>query len=371
MIKQYGISYLKLMLTMFVVAHHAFLAFTPSGAASPIHDGNRTIIFSYVTVLFDNFFMYTFFLIAGLFAYKSLVSRGKVSYLLSRLLRLGVVFFVGTYTVNILGFYLMEVFKGTDPYVNFGFSNFAGYYEFVVMNLFPTQHLWFLWVLLLFNVIFIMIFPCFSRENKVSKLLRNNDVVFIVTMLVLGFLLYRTGSLFLGYDFVTLFGPFSAQIGRVPAYFMMYLFGILLGRNGIENTFIVQRYRIKNYIFILVLGIISGLFFSLLLINSQFELLYYIGDILTTVTFVLITIGLIALFTNHLNQESKFLLVLSENAFMIYILHYGVVSALQGIFYRIDFNGFIEGVLVFILGFNISFGISYLLRKIKILAKIA
>ena len=54
--KYNGISYLKLMLTMFVVAHHAFLAFTPSGTASPIHDGNRTIIFSYVTVLFDNFF---------------------------------------------------------------------------------------------------------------------------------------------------------------------------------------------------------------------------------------------------------------------------------------------------------------------------
>ena len=369
--KYNGISYLKLMLTMFVVAHHAFLAFTPSGAASPIHDGNRTIIFSYVTVLFDNFFMYTFFLIAGLFAYKSLVSRGKASYFLSRLLRLGAVFFIATYTVNIVGFYLMEVFKGTDPYIDFGLSNFAGYYEFVVMNFFPTQHLWFLWVLLLFNVIFIVIFPFFSKENKVSKLLRNNEVIFLVTMLVLGVLLYRTGSLLLGYDFVTLFGPFSAQIGRVPVYFMMYLFGILLGRNGIENTFIVQRYRMKNYIFILVLGIISGLIFALLLINSQFELLYYIGDILTTVTFVLITIGLIALFTNHLNQESKFLIVLSENAFMIYILHYGVVSALQGIFYRIDFNGFLEGVLVFILGFFISFGISYLLRKIKIVAKIA
>lgn len=369
--KYNGISYLKLMLTMFVVAHHAFLAFTLSGTASPIHDGNRTIIFSYVTVLFDNFFMYTFFFIAGLFAYKSLVSRGKVSYFLSRLIRLGAVFFIATYTVNIVGFYLMEVFKGTDPYISFGLSNFAGYYEFVVMNFFPTQHLWFLWVLLLFNIIFIVISPLFKKENRVSKLLRNNEGIFLATMLVVGFLLYRTGSLFLGYDFVTLFGPFSAQIGRVPAYFMMYLFGILLGRNGIENTFIVQKYRMKNYIFILFLGIISGLIFASLLINSQFEILYFIGDVLTTVTFVLITIGLMALFSNHLNNESKFLIVLSENAFMIYILHYGVVSALQGIFYRIDFNGFLEGVLVFILGFIISFGISYLLRKIKIVSKIA
>lgn len=368
--KYNGISYLKLMLTMFVVAHHAFLAFTPLGTASPIHDGNRTIIFSYVTILFDNFFMYTFFFIAGLFTYRSLVSRGKVSYLLSRLLRLGAVFFIATYTVNIVGFYLMEVFKGTDPYISFGLSNFAGYYEFVIMNFFPTQHLWFLWVLLLFNAIFIVISPFFNKENKVSKLLRKNEVITLVTMLVLGLLLYRTGTLLLGYDFVTLFGPFSAQIGRLPVYFMMYLFGIMLGKNGIENMFIVQKYRMKYYIFMLALGITSGLFLAQLIMNSHFEILYYIGHVLTTVTFVLITIGLIALFSNHLNKESKYLIVLSENAFMIYILHYGVVSALQGIFYRIDFNGFFEGVFVFVLGFNISFGLAYLLRKIKIVAKI-
>ena len=369
--KNYGISYLKLMLTMFVVAHHAFLAFTPSGTASPIHDGNRTIIFSYVTVLFDNFFMYTFFLIAGLFAYKSLVSRGKVSYLLSRLLRLGAVFFIATYTVNIFGFYLMEVFKGTDPYINFGLSNFAGYYEFVFLNLFPTQHLWFLWVLLLFNIIFIVIFPLFSKENKVSKLLRSNGSIFIIVMLIFGALLYRTGTYFFGFDFVTLYGPFNAQIGRIPAYFMMYLLGVLIGRNGVNNTFIVQKYRMKYYIFLLAIGILSGLIFAVLLINSQIIILYYIGDILIAATFALITIALLAIFVNHFNQESKFLIILAENAFMIYILHYGVVSALQGIFFRIDFNGFLEGVLVFILGFIISFWISYLLRKIKIIAKIA
>jgi hypothetical protein len=369
--KNQGISYLKLLLTVFVVAHHAFLAFTPSGVGSPIHDWNRTNIFSYVTVLFDNFFMFTFFFIAGLFAMKTLVSRGKVSYLLSRLVRLGVVFVIATYTVNIVGFYLMEVFKGTDPFINFGLSNFTLYYDFVVRNFFPTQHLWFLWVLLVFNIIFVVISPLFRKEITISKLLRNNKTTFLTTMLIVGFVLYKTGTLFFGYDFVTLYGPFSAQLGRILTYLMFYLLGVILGRNGLENSFITKKYKLQYDVIILSIGLLSGLVFAFLLINSRFEVLTYVGDLLTTFSFVFITVSLVSIFVNKCNKENRFLLLMSDNAFMIYILHYGIVSALQGIFYNVDFNGFIEGVLVFVLGLGISFGISYLLRKSKIVAKIA
>lgn len=369
--KQYqGISYLKVMLTFFVVAHHAFLAFTPSGYGSPIHDKNTTEVFSYITGVFDNFFMYTFFFIAGLFAYKSIISRGKVSYILSRVIRLGLVFFVATYTVNIVGFYLMEVFKGSNQNIFLSFENFIEYYGFVVRYFYPTQHLWFLWVLLLFNIIFAFLLPFFKKERTLLSRLHDEGNFFMNCMLSLGILLYIVGTLIFGYEFVNLIGPFSAQIGRLPAYFMMYIFGIILGKNGLEKSFIIKKFNKKITMRILFIGLISGLIFTHLLIQERFDLLFFTGDILTAITFVFMTLALVALFLNFSDKNSKVMSMLSEHAFLIYILHYGIISALQGVFYNIDLNGFIEGIIVFLIGSMLSILFAYLLRKIKLIQKV-
>ena len=61
--KNQGIGKLKLFLTILVVAHHAFLAYTPTGLGATIHDFNRTEIFSYITVVFDNFFILLFLML--------------------------------------------------------------------------------------------------------------------------------------------------------------------------------------------------------------------------------------------------------------------------------------------------------------------
>jgi peptidoglycan/LPS O-acetylase OafA/YrhL len=364
--KIYGISYLKLMLTVFVVAHHAFLAFTPSGVGSPIHDSNRTDIFSYITVIFDNFFMYTFFFIAGLFSVKTLTSKGSKKYIQSRVIRLGVVFFIGTYTINIIGFYFMEVFKGTDPNINIGFLNFLGYFTFVASNFHPAAHLWFLWVLLLFNVIFVVINPLITRTSKMFESISQNKTLFIILMLFLGYISHTVGYTFLGSDFVSIYGPFMAQIGRLPTYFLFYISAVIIGKNGLENSFIIKKKNTMIDTLLLFVGVLSGLLLGFLAIESPFPVWIYLWDILIVFIFVFITISLVSLFTNVFNKEHRVFKFLSTYAYMIYILHYAVVSALQGIFYNININGLFEGILVFLLGLILSLGFSILLSKIKV-----
>jgi len=369
--KYNGISYLKLLLTTFVVAHHAFLAFTPSGGGSPIHDSNTTIFYSYVILLFDNFFMFTFFFISGLFAVRSLQNKGPRKYLLNRFIRLGVVFIIAAYSINIIGFYMMEVFKDVDPFFVFGFSNFLEYYNFVATNSSPAAHLWFLWVLLLFNIIFVLISPLISKGESLSKLISKNPKVLFGIMFGLGILLYSLTTQIFGYNFITIFGPFTLQIGRVTTYFAMYIIGILFGKNGIKNTFIYDKSKSSmQFVILIVTGVVSGIIFSYLLIHSQWTILSNIGDLLTVVIFTSLTIGLVTLFMRYVNGENRFLLLLADHAFMIYILHYAVISTIQGIFYNVDINGLLEGILVFILGYGLTIVLAYVLRKIPIIRKV-
>ncbi len=369
--KYNGISYLKLLLTTFVVAHHAFLAFTPTGGGSPIHDSNTTIFYSYVTLLFDNFFMFTFFFISGLFAVRSLQNKGPRKYLVNRFIRLGVVFIVAAYSINIIGFYMMEVFKDVDPFFVFGFSNFLEYYNFVATNSSPAAHLWFLWVLLLFNISFVLISPLISKGESLSKLISKNPKVLFGIMFGLGIILYSLTTQIFGYNFITIFGPFSLQIGRVTTYFAIYIIGILFGKNGIENTFIYDKSKSSmQFVILIVTGVASAIIFSYLLIHSQWTILSNIGDLLTVVIFTSLTIGIVTLFMRYVNGENRFLLLLADHAFMIYILHYAVISAIQGIFYNVEINGLLEGILVFILGYGLTIVIAYLLRKIPIIRKV-
>jgi hypothetical protein len=101
-----ALGYLRMFVTLMVVAHHAMLAYHPFAPpptgllaadwwrAFPIVDSERCGAFTAIVAFNDNFFMSLMFLLSGLFVWKSLARKGPARFLRDRVLRLGVPFVV-------------------------------------------------------------------------------------------------------------------------------------------------------------------------------------------------------------------------------------------------------------------------------------
>lgn len=382
--KNQGIGKLKLFLTILVVAHHAFLAYTPTGVGATIHDFNRTEIFSYITVIFDNFFMFTFFFIAGLFTLRSLKKRGVKNYISSRFKRLMIPFFIAAATINIIGLYIKDFQAG------FTGATFFDYYQYVLINFFPTFHLWFLWVLFTFNLVAALIYKLFTTNATTKTFLKNIEfnkfisntkneiskkspmnlflIIFGLTLFI-----YSLSVLTFGLEFVYIFGPFQVQLGRVPAYFLMYVLGIIFGKDGLNETFLYSKdnKNVKQYKLLILTGLISSILLGFVLVNIEnlqlYVLLENVGAVLTTLTLSSLTVGLVGIFVSKeqaKKEPSKIINSLIDNAFLIYIYHYAVVNIFQGYFYNINYLGVIEGLLVFIFSLFASYLLAVFTKKL-------
>jgi hypothetical protein len=113
-----ALGYLRMFVTLMVVAHHAMLAyypFAPPPASSllaeqwwrafPVVDADRCGAFATVVAFNDNFFMSLMFLLSGLFVWKSLERKGPARFLRDRVLRLGVPFVVSIVVLAPLAYY--------------------------------------------------------------------------------------------------------------------------------------------------------------------------------------------------------------------------------------------------------------------------
>jgi Acyltransferase family len=100
------LGYLRMFLTLLVVAHHAVLAYHPYApppppslegqslfwAAFPVVDSAKWKGIDLFVAFNDLFFMSLLFLISGVFAWASLAKKGAKSFLRDRFVKLGVGF---------------------------------------------------------------------------------------------------------------------------------------------------------------------------------------------------------------------------------------------------------------------------------------
>src|SRR5258708_29801727 len=143
-----------------VVAFHSFIASLGSHPASPlpfdappyawlanpIVDSARWFGFDLFCALQYVYLMHLMFFLSGLFVWPSLSRKGARTFLYDRLVRLGVPFVVGLYVLMPLSFYPVYRVTAVDP------SWSAFWSHWIVLPFWPSGPMWFLWVLLLFNI---------------------------------------------------------------------------------------------------------------------------------------------------------------------------------------------------------------------------
>ena len=168
-----------------------------------------------------------------------------------------------------------------------------------------------------------------------------------------------------GFNFISILGPFSLQISRIIPYFSLFILGILIGKQGINNTFLNpngefgQRWKMW-----LGIGIIAPVLIYYL---SAFEF-EFLDIIILNLTMIAALFGAIAytIIGLRMKKKIKFFEFLAPLALGIYVVHYGLQGIIHGYMLSLNLSGFIKGILVFLLTMIVSI---FLASTINVLNK--
>lgn len=346
-------DYMKGFLAVLVVLHHSFLAYVEfieydsqeliasllpaSNLVNPVVDEASWIGFDIIVGINDVYFMSAFFLLSGLFFYSSLQLRGTTKFLTERFVRLGIPFIVGIFLLVPLAFY-------TAHLQSLGSLSFFSFWTAFVGTGFPTSgHMWFLWLLLLFNLLAVLIFSFANiKAIKSWKFLSHPWKLFMFFLLLsqVGYQLMR--SIFPA-DVLLGFGPFEVQSSRLLHYFFFFLIGVLLGIYGVKKTGLLSTSIQQAVPFLLLLGVASFVY-----------------------SFPLACTCLVFSFFGFFSQNKKTIPILASLgacSFGIYLFHNLFASWMQYFLLGVPLIAQIKGILVFVVALGMSWSLTAFLRR--------
>ena len=210
-------------LTLVVLLHHAVIPYTYYGHTDP----KEFFGFDMIVLATDSFFMAMFFFLSGLFVWPGIARKGPLNYLADRLLRLGLPFVICAFTVIPLAYYAISL----RHHPEIGFSEF--WWTMITKGPWPSGPIWFLWVLLTFDVVACLLYRLSPNMldpiNRLSLHGRRRPAVFFAVMLAVTAAFYVPGRVHYGAGSWFEFGPFSVQHGRVMLYATYFFFGAGIG----------------------------------------------------------------------------------------------------------------------------------------------
>ena len=353
---------IRIFLTALVIVHHASIAFGGGGdwlVSDPKRDEITTILLTYLTTVNQTYFMSAFFLLAGYFTPRSLEKKGSGSFVVDRLIRLGIPLLVYTTLIININIYLVQVVWLNEP-----FSWVWGYFP---------GHLWFLQALLLFAVVYVVyrIFADRDPEHKRFQYYPDRfppNRALIVSIAVLALLTFA----------LRIFIPIGEWIGGIqPAHFVHYIFcffvGILayrgdwfsrLSRSQAKPWGIVALVTLPMFVVIAILGgalegeegvakFVGGAYWQNLALCIWESIL-----LIAVLTFILY------FFRERITQAGRMERALAASVYTVYIIHQTIVIAIDIFFVPLSMPMALKFILVSLIALPLCFGLGWLIRKI-------
>lgn len=380
------VDYLRSALTVLVVAHHSALAYTTFAkfdkeayinSTHAIVDHNRWIGLDIFENFNDVFFMSLMFLIGGLFLSKSIIRKGPYNFIKDRLYRLFIPFlFVGTLFMLIAYFpsyYIAHESTDINAYVT----------DFFVTEKWPVGPPWFIWVLFLFNLLFAFFYSFFfqlkEKQGKQFSSIKNKPFSFFVILFSITWILYVPMAYSIGAGTWTGVGPFDFQLSRILLYFGYFILGILIGNTNFNSDlFSVESAIVKKWRLWLLLSL--SVYFVLTIIGDPLTemvkenkikefnawMIYYA---IYAASCSISCIAFITTFKKLINSPKRWWNSLSDNAYLIYLIHFIFVTWCQ--FFLLSYNipAFFKFLITFVFALSVSWLTSISLRKFKIIKK--
>ena len=380
------VDYLRSGITVLVVAHHSSLAYTTFArfdavayirSTNPVVDAKRWIGLDIFENYNDVFFMSLMFLIGGLFLTGSIKKKGVISFITDRFKRLFLPFLI-------LGTMFMLIAYFPSYYLAHGNTDILFYIkDFFTIEKWPVGPPWFLWMLFLFNLIFALFHSVFkktgARVQKAVCLSGNHPVLLLLVLSVITWILHTPVAYLVGQGTWTGIGPFDFQLSRILLYFGYFSLGILIGSTDFSNgIFSRESSVVRNWKLWIIASI--GIYALLTVIQRPLVkmvtahqmresfawMIYYT---IFAVSCASSSLAFLTGFRKSVTTGSRWMNSLSENAYMIYLIHYIFITWMQFLMLKLDLPATLKFAFVLISALSLSWITSILLRKLSIFRK--
>lgn len=365
--------------TLLVVIYHSVVNYTWFGNG----DRMRWLGFDLVVLFNDSFFMAFMFLISGLFVHDSLTRKGAAGYLRRRTWRLGVPLLISIFVLIPIAYYasfLRYHFPGTT---DFNFFHF--WWHTITIGPWPSGQSWFLWVLLVLDVIVAAIWSVapniLAGFGQSIDGLRNRPMTAFVAFLAVSILSYLPLHLAFGDGswFEPGHYPFPIQTSRILLYPACFFTGVGIGvvslRTGIlaEGGQVAKRWAVWLGFAVLFYGAIVLLVYAHhnWIANFASPALWWraaYGVAFASFSAAMaFTVPATSLRLAH--SSLRLLDAMQPSAYGIYLLHYMFIIWLQYVVYDPTFPAAVKAAIVFVGTLSGSWILTLLLRRIPVVAR--
>ncbi len=304
------------------------------------------------------------FFVSGLFVWRSLQTKGVLRFLSARFLRLGLPFIFGLLVIIPVAFYptvLENHLVYQVPLQGFG----AFWLDYVKAGLNPPGPLWFVWLLLAFDVLAATWYGILRtvglKSTRSSNPILDNAPVFAAALIGLSFAAYLPMRTAFAPGQWAGIGPFRMEIVRVFVYLLYFGMGVAVGARGLaKSAFRADGPFAKHWWAWLLAGAGSyGVLTWLYSSNPASPWAKYVF----LLEMGLVVLGLTALFLRVFRKPVRVLGHLSRNSYGMYLIHYLVILWLQYAVLRTSMHVGVKFAIVFCGGVALCWAATAALRR--------
>jgi surface polysaccharide O-acyltransferase-like enzyme len=366
-------------ITLLVVIHHSAVNFTHFGNG----DRMRWLGFDLVVLFNDSFFMAFMFLVSGLFVHDSLARHGAGGYLRRRAWRLGMPLLVSIFVLIPIAYYASFLRYHLPGTTDFNYFHYWG--RMITTGPWPSGQSWFLWVLLVFDVIAAAIWmtapKILGAFGRLIGALRSRPAIAFAAFVVVSVVSYLPLHLWFGDGawFEPGHYPFPIQTSRIllyPAYFFTGVgIGVIGLRVGIlaEDGEVERRWATWLSLAVLFFGLILLLVFAHhnWIENFASPALWWRAAYGTVFAMFSAAMAFTVLATSlRLSRASLWLLdAMQPQAYGIFLFHYMFIIWMQYFVYDPAWPAGVKAAMVFAVTLGGSWLLTVLLRKIPLVAR--
>lgn len=368
---------LKLMLTLLVIAQHAAQPYGPTTGSWPVANDERTFVLAPFLAVNAAFFMALFFLLAGYFTPGAYDRKGAAQFLRDRLVRLGVPFV----------FFSLLVF-GPISYGSYAAesTNPLSFWQFIAQrylggDVFQAGHLWFIALLLLLSVCYLLYrqFAPPALAEAAPGAPSGRAILLFTLALACAVFLVRIWSPVDQWTHMLRFIP--VEPAHLPQYISFYVLGILAYRRGwftslaapigMRWLWIGLAAAVARYVYSIGAPLLHDIApVPVIIADGGANWRALVWSLWESLICVGLSVGLLTLFRERLDQQSRLVALLAACSYAVYLLHLWLVIGLQFGLDDVALPPWSKFLLVLVAGTLLSFGASSLLRRLPYATRI-
>jgi surface polysaccharide O-acyltransferase-like enzyme len=363
---------------LLVLLHHSVINYTWFGHGDP----SRWLGFDLVVLFNDSFFMALMFLVSGLFVRDSLARKGWAIFLRDRAWRLGVPFLISVFVLMPVAYYPTFLRYHLPGTTDFSFLHF--WWHTLTVGPWPSGPAWFLWVLLALDMLAAAVWSMAPRViSALGQLIfatRDRPMLAFAVFLIVSIASYLPMHLAFGdISWLEPGGfPLPIQTSRILLYTAYFFTGVGIGavnlRAGLlaENGELAKRWPVwLAFAFVFYLAILVAVYAHhnwvadfdspplLWKVGYGFAFAIYSAAMAFTVSAIFLRFA----------EGWGLLDAMQPSAYGIYLLHYIPIVWLQYAVYDTSFPAFVKFAIVFSGTLSLSWGLTVMLRKIPVVAR--